>query len=344
MKNRWLTQINQNRERYRQLCAKEPSMCIFLKDYWQDAVCQNDQWSAVLYEKGGNIMGSLVFCYQVRSRGISISQPIQTQTNGVWIKPFTGKNEYKRLEYEKEVFTGLITELEKLPLIHYSQTFTVEITNWLPFYWKGFRQSTRYTYRIPDISDPEAAIAGFSSGKRGNLNHALRSGLTVKYDLPAEEFYANHEMTLKKQGKTISYPYETLKKIVNTVYAHDCGRTIYAVDAQNQIHAALLIIWDANCGFYLINTVDPDFRDSGAAALLVAQTLRFLADKGVRQFDFEGSMIEGVEKSYRQFGTKQMPYFAISKEYYGSPLIWVYEKAESLLRKCVQRGRRAFGK
>ena len=55
-------------------------------------------------------------------------------------------------------------------------------------------------------------------------------------------------------------------------------------------------------------------------------------------------MIEGVEKSYRQFGTKQMPYFAISKEYYGSPLIWVYEKAESLLRKCVQRGRRAFGK
>lgn len=344
MKDSWRIQMNENRERYRQLCEKEPTMCIFLKDYWQDAVCENDQWGAVLYEKGGNIMGSLVFCYQLKKRGIIICQPPLTQTNGVWIRPFTGKNEHKRLEYEKEVFTALIAELEKLPLIRYIQNFTVEIQNWLPFYWKGFRQTTRYTYRIPDISDPEAAIANFSSQKRRNLNHALRSGLTVKFDLPAEEFYANHDMTLKKQGKTISYSYDTLEKIVNAVYTHGCGRTIYAVDAQNNIHAALLIIWDANCGFYLINTVDPDFRHSGAVALLVAQILRFLADEGVKQFDFEGSMIEGVENSYRQFGTKQLPYFTISKEYRKPLALRVYYKVKWLLGKTGKKGRNGYGK
>lgn len=344
MKDPCYIQINENKDRYRQLCAKEPSMCIFLKDYWQDAVCENGQWSAVLYEKGGNIMGSLVFCYQLKKRGMIIYQPILTQTNGVWIKPFTGKNEHKRLEYEKEVFTALISELEKLPLIRYIQNFTVEIQNWLPFYWKGFRQTTRYTYRILDISNPEAAIANFSSGKRGNRNHALRAGLTVKFDLSAKDFYENHAMTLKKQGKEISYTQETLSKIMDAVYAHHCGRSIYAVDADNNIHAALLIVWDSNCGFYLINTVDPDFRDSGAAAMLVGEVLKYLAPLGIRQFDFEGSMIEMVEKSYRQFGTNQLPYFTISKEYYTSPLIRVYKKAESLLRKCVRKGRKAIGR
>ena len=30
-------------------------------------------------------------------------------------------------------------------------------------------------------------------------------------------------------------------------------------------------------------------------------------------FDFEGSMNESIENSYRKFGTVQVPYFAISK-------------------------------
>lgn len=340
MKNRWISQINQNRERYRELCKKEPAMCIFLKDYWQEAVCKNDQWSAVLYEKGGNIFGSLVFCYDIRVGGIAVSQPILTQTNGVWIKEFTGKNEHKKQEYEKEVFTGLIKELEKLPLVTYSQNFTVEITNWLPFYWKGFTQTTRYSYRIMDISDVDRTIASFSSGKRGNLNRAKQAGLECKFDLPAREFYANHVMTLEKQGKRIVYTYETLEKIMNAVYRNNCGRTIYAVDAEENIHAALLIVWDATCGFYLINTVDPDFRNSGAAALLVAEMIKYLSNLGIKQFDFEGSMDETIGKSYRQFGTKQLPYFCISKNYYHNVFEEICDKAEYVLAKCVKKGAR----
>ena len=32
-----------------------------------------------------------------------------------------------------------------------------------------------------------------------------------------------------------------------------------------------------------------------------------------KHFDFEGSMIEGVERSYRAFGAIQTPYFSITK-------------------------------
>ena len=38
-----------------------------------------------------------------------------------------------------------------------------------------------------------------------------------------------------------------------------------------------------------------------------------LAQKENKLFDFEGSMMEGVEQRNRQFGAKQTPYFQIKK-------------------------------
>ncbi|MNF11290.1 hypothetical protein D3C80_2124830 [compost metagenome] len=40
--------------------------------------------------------------------------------------------------------------------------------------------------------------------------------------------------------------------------------------------------------------------------------IEFVADKTCK-FDFEGSMSEPVERSFRQYGAVQIPYFAVSK-------------------------------
>ena len=220
MKKEVTEQIKKDRERYRELCRKEPSICIFLKDYWQDAVCENDQWSAVLYEKNGVILGSLVFCYRKKTRGIEICQPILTQTNGVWIREFTGKTTSKRLEYEKEVYTGLIAELEKLPIVNYSQNFTIEITNWLPFYWKGYRQTTKYSYRIMDITNAEDAISRFSKAKRRDIHHAQKSGLIYQFDLPPQQFYAMLVRSYAMRGKKLVYTYQQFSLILYMQLSH----------------------------------------------------------------------------------------------------------------------------
>ena len=62
----------------------------------------------------------------------------------------------------------------------------------------------------------------------------------------------------------------------------------------------------------MISTIDPDYRDSGASSLLIYEMMKFLSDK-VERFDFEGSMIEGVENSFRKFGANQKAYFKIFK-------------------------------
>lgn len=37
--------------------------------------------------------------------------------------------------------------IDNLPKFDYfNMNFHYSITNWLPFYWRGFKQTTRYTY------------------------------------------------------------------------------------------------------------------------------------------------------------------------------------------------------
>lgn len=329
-KNKWLAQINSQRDRYRQLCKEEPSICIFLKDFWQDAVCENDQWSAVLYERGGVIRGSLVFCYSLTNRGIVIHQPKLTQTSGVWIRQYEGKVEYRRLGYEKEVLYGLIAEIEKLPIERFSQHFTVDMTYWLPFYWREFKQTTRYTYRFMDIGNPDNVIRGFCNSRKKALNRIVSLNLAHAFDMPADVFYKHHVNTLQKKGKEIFYSQELITRIFDYVYERKCGRTIYSYDEKGNIHAACLFVWDDNCGYYLIASVDPDFSKSSSSVLLVVQIIKYLSSIGIKQFDLEGSMVEGIEQSHREYGTKQLQYFDINKDYRNR-----YEKTLDSLRYCL---------
>lgn len=304
---------------YIELCKSEKSINIFMRPFWMDAVAGPEKWDVLLHRTKDDIDAAWVYCFEKRSGKLVIRHPVQTQIQGVWIKRDPAWTEEKRLTREKEIFSDLIDQMEKKGIYSLHQRFPVEITNWLPFYWKGYKQQTQYTYRIPDISSPEKVLESFNRAKRKNINKALKEGIDVRFDLSAEEFYKNHEMTLASQGAKISYGFDVFKRMYDAAYANNAGRTIYAVDQDGNIHAALFNIWYGDTAYDLISTIDPKYRNSGAATLLVYEMIKHLSNK-VKVYDFEGSMMEGVENSFRQFGTVQTPYFAISKDS-SSPLL-----------------------
>ena len=57
---------------------------------------------------------------------------------------------------------------------------------------------------------------------------------------------------------------------------------------------------------------DPELRNSGATSLLMWEAIQFAATV-TKKFDFEGSMIESVERFVRAFGARQIPYFQITR-------------------------------
>jgi hypothetical protein len=320
------------KNKYRELCKTERTIPVFSRDWWLDAVCGAEGWDVVIVEKGAQVVASLPYYLSGDILGQRIVMPKLTQTMGPWIKYPEGQKHDKRLSYEKELMTDLIKGLPKFRF--FRQNFHYSITNWLPFYWQGFSQTTRYTYVIEDLNDLDAVFSNFSHSKRKNIKRAEKS-VTVNYDLSAKDFYDNHKLTLSKQGQEIGYSYDLFSRIYDAAYTAGCGKAIYCVDEENNIHSGLFVIWDECSAYDLISTIDPDFRNSGSASLLIREIIKYVADK-TEKFDFEGSMIEAVERSFRSFGGLQKQFFSISKDSQG-PLV---KFIDLLLKKSKQLKRK----
>lgn len=81
---------------------------------------------------------------------------------------------------------------------------------------------------------------------------------------------------------------------------------------------------DQHTVYYLLGGGDPELRTSGATSLLMWEGIRWASEQG-KQFDFEGSMVEPIERFFRSFGARQIPYFGIEKCH--SALVKVYRAA-----------------
>lgn len=309
-----------NKECYAALCAQEPDICVYDQPWWLDAVCGADNWDVLLYEKNGSILGALPYYVKEKLGLRYITQPPFTQHNGPWIKYPPQQAEAKRISHEREVLDGLMEQVEQLGVCHYQQQFSPKLTNWLPLYWRGYQQTTRYTYRLPDIHDPEALFAGFQRDKRRNINKARKSGMSVHFDLSPDDFYIHHKQGLEKRGRRISYSQEFFRRIYDAAYQNHGGRTAYVTNAQGRLIYAMFNLWDTQWGYDLVGAADPETWHTGAPDLLHYSMIEFLSDK-VPGYDFEGSMIEGVEESFRHFGATQTPYFSIHKTYTKNPLL-----------------------
>lgn len=287
---------------YNELCQYENTIPIFSRAWWLNTVCDFN-WDIALVEKNGEIVGSMPYYINKKYFFTLLEMPSFTQIMGCWIK------NNNSLSYEKKIMTELI---KKLPGFDYfDQNFHYSITNWLPFYWNGFKQTTRYTYVIEDLSNLDGVFNNFSHSKRKNIKKAEKQ-VEIRFDLSAKRFYDNHKMTLAKQGQTILYDYGSFVKLYNMAYKNKSAKTIYAIDKDNNIHSAMFFIWDENSAYNLISTIDPDFRNCGSSSLLIKEIIRYVSEF-TKCFDFEGSMIENVEQSFRRFGAVQKSYFQITK-------------------------------
>jgi Acetyltransferase (GNAT) domain len=299
-----------NKEHYKSLCESEPSIPLFSQHWWMEAVCAERSWDVVLVRNGEEITGTMPYQLSYKYGFRYIFQPMLTQTNGIWIKPMIGLNEEEKLSREKAICNEAIAAIDALKLSFYRQNFAPAFTNWLPFYWKGFQQTTRYTYILEDISSPQLCFDQFSYAKRKQINKA--SGLRLELGLSAQQFFDHHSMTLAAKGEKIFYSQELFTRLHASAAGRGQGQIIALKDDSEKIHAALFIVWDGNSAYNLISSIDPNLASSGASSRVVWEAIQHVSIK-TKSFDFEGSMIEGVENSFKQFGGKQTPYFQIWK-------------------------------
>lgn len=301
----------EEKDKYRKLCREEDSISIFQKDWWLDAVCGEDNWDVVIIEENKVIVAAWPYKVSHRYGMTILDMPQLTQFIGPWLRYPANQNKMKKDSFERKYFDMLLDKMPEYDFFMQHTRYTID--NWLPFYWKGFKAFPCYTYVIDNIEDINIAVNNFNPKKKADLKKANISNIIIKYDLSSEEFYQHHSMILKQRGEKIHYSFELLKKIYDSVYHNSSGRVIYAVDENDNIHVANLFIWDRFSGYDLISTIDKNYRSSGATTLLIKEMINYMLKLGIKRYDFEGSMIEGVEHSYRSFGSTRKLYYHLTK-------------------------------
>lgn len=305
-----LPQRKEDKSLYRTLCEEESyyNIPIFSRAWYLDCTCGKDGWDVLLYRENGKVLASWAFCLH-KNR---ISMPPLTQTMGIVFYEQNFSCSAEKVFYKKRELTeALLSEIPETK--YFLQNFDSSFTDWLPFYWKDYRQTTRYTYRITDLTNLPEIYEKSRDFIRKNCKKAQqRFGLSFEELTDVEEYYRVLHKTFERQG----IKYEE-KDLVKRLYRAACSRgqgKLFAVrELDGQIHAVGFLVWQKSCAYYISGGADPELRSSGAQAFLLWNMIKF-ASAVAESFDFEGSMIKGVEFFFNAYASEQTPYFSIYKD------------------------------
>lgn len=293
------------RNRWNSFVEKSPQGSIFSYFEWLEFSTGNDFEILVFTENSEIISGMPLPFFSTKK----IKMPLLTQKIGVLYGDFTKLKYSKRLEKEKKIIYGFIDFL-RLKKIKYSMNFDKNFDNWLPFYWKGYKQTTKYTYIIDfNEKNTDKIWKDMDQNTRNTIKKAENSDLKISRCFDIKKFYKFNTETFKRQNIKIPYSFEYVDKMYSIF--KDNIVIFKAVDTNNKIHAMNFYIRDKKSVYYLMSGTDNNFRNMGSQDLIQWEAVKFFSDK-VEYFDFEGSMIENIESNFRKFGTVQKQYFNIS--------------------------------
>jgi len=281
------------------------SYCLFQEPWWLDAVAPG-AWRSLEVKRDGSTVARMPIVLDQRYGFTIIRQPPLTPTLGPWVE-LTSSKLMARLAEQKVLFNSLIDQLPRWDYFHAS--FHHSITNWLPFYWRGFKQTTTYTYVLDDLSKTETIWMGLRGEVRTQIRKAEKK-LSVRTDLSIDQLLDMVELTFLRQGKRLPFTRELVHRIDKACLARAARRVFFATDSDGRIHAALYLVKDAEYAYYLLGGADPQLRSSGAQLLLFWEAIKLAAHLNLK-FDFEGSMIEPIERVFRAFGATQVPYLQV---------------------------------
>lgn len=298
-----------NKGKYRLLCNTESSIPLFSRDWWLDTVCSEKNWEVLLVEEKDRIVAAMPLYIP---HPAIISMPPFTQTMGPWFAPESDDTKYTKALGRRQVWGKLFTErLRSYPV--FLQNFNYKITDWLPFYWEGYQQTTRYTYLLKEIRNREAIWQNMSPNIRRNITKAKEKyHITVKRGITTEEFLHIQAQTFERQQTTMHEDTEVLRKLIDTCRTRNQGDLWGGYDEAGRLHAAAFIVWQDSSAYYLAGGGDPGLRESGAHSLILWECIDYVS-QFTDLFDFEGSMLPGVERFFREFSAIQTPFFTISR-------------------------------
>jgi hypothetical protein len=290
--------------------AQSPQGTLFHKSYWLKASGQ--EFRIYGYFKGEELFAGLPLVCGAPRLGIRYaSHPFLTPYLGIIFRPSEAKY-VTRISDEKEMSRAIAARIkEDFHFIQFS--FTPVSTDLQPFIWEGFSSSVRYTYLL-ELDDLENVWKNMDAKRRNDITRAEKDGIYVEASDNFEQTFTLVEKTFERQEKKAIFKL-TASKYNEVLSQKGQCNSFLARNKEGKAIAVVYIVWDEKRSYYLLGGYDPEESHHGASAIAMWEAIKFTKEKlGLNGFDFEGSMIENVERFFRGFGGQQIPYFCVSSD------------------------------
>ncbi len=297
---------------YRAWAETQDDLPLFFQPWWLDIVNEGVRWDAVvsLNSKTGKVEGVLPF--RIKQKWLTlkvIGNPMLTPFNGPWLIYPDTPSRVARYSFEMRVLGDLAKGIPDVFI--YTQKCHYQLQNWLPFYHLGFRQTTRYSYVLEDISDTDLVWKGMKKTHRSLILKAQKI-FTFESSQDIDLLYDLVDPVFEKQNQKNPVDRNLYQKL--HIAALSRGQSNIFVARNNKtgrIEGGIWVLNDGQSAYLLATGRIPDAA-GGEVAALIWQAIQYYSDK-TASFDFEGSMMKGVEGFFRRFGGTQKPYFQLKK-------------------------------
>jgi hypothetical protein len=188
-----------------------PQGSIFTRAWWLDTVCPGG-YELLRVQRGGRIVAGMALPAPERHRGARIIRmPGLTQTLGPLLAPPTGGKYETHLSREMEWLRELVAMIPRVDGLNFNCHH--RFTNWLPFHWAGYQQTTRYTYLFDDLRDLAALHDGMSAKTRNIIRKAQKAGIVVEEWEDIEAFLPLLRMTFTRQDMELPFTEDLVRRI-----------------------------------------------------------------------------------------------------------------------------------
>jgi hypothetical protein len=150
---------------------------------------------------------------------------------------------------------------------------------------------------------------------KSSLQRQIKKGkksLRIQTNFDAPLLYNMQTQSLNRSGKNKGIPLVELEKAIALVQHQNNGYVVSAT-YNNEVVAAILIVWDEYSTYYLGGGTTREGQVHGAMSSLLWFAIEDAVKRQSQYFDFEGSRHEGIDRFFSQFGAEKVSYTVLVK-------------------------------
>ncbi len=215
-----------------------------------------------------------------------------------------------RNSFEKDLGNLLGDYFKSRNADYLSINLPAEYNDVQPFLWKDYGARSRFTYHLNLEQAEDELMVNLSSEKRKSLNKARKDGLAVaKADDPKQVYeLVTGSLSRNAKNKNTAIISNIISQYLNT---EQC--IAYVAKSGEKTIAASFCVCDTTSAIYLFGGYDATAKHHGAGVSCMWHAILEAKRRGLKIFDFEGSMDPRIERYFREFGPELVTYQCVEK-------------------------------